>query len=138
MTIRRALVVASLASLGLYAGCKQDKPAQPAPSAQAKAPGETMAGEPVELVARHQSAENSLPYERLLGDALSGEAMLFTRADAVEAAWAVVEPVLGQAAPPALYEPGTWGPPEAERVIAPDDGWHNPAEAPMPAKSASP
>ncbi|MCC6189321.1 MAG: glucose-6-phosphate dehydrogenase [Anaerolineales bacterium] len=106
--------------------------------AQVKAPGEAMVGEPVDLVARHQSAEASLPYERLLGDALSGEAMLFTRADAVEAAWAVVEPVLGQAAPLAFYAPGTWGPPEAERMIVPDDGWHNPAEAPMPAKTASP
>jgi glucose-6-phosphate 1-dehydrogenase len=96
--------------------------------AQAKAPGEAMAGEAVELVARHQAAENTLDYERLLGDALNGDPMLFTRQDAVEAAWAVVQPVLGQATPLYEYAPGTWGPEEAEGLVE-GGGWEEPRES---------
>jgi glucose-6-phosphate 1-dehydrogenase len=98
--------------------------------AQAKAPGEAMAGEAVELVARHMAAEETLPYERLLGDAIQGDPMLFTREDAVEAAWAVVEPVLGQATPLYAYEPGTWGPREAERLVEAGEGWEEPGAIP--------
>jgi glucose-6-phosphate 1-dehydrogenase len=91
-----------------------------------KMPGEAMAGEDVELIARHQSADEMLPYERLLGDALKGDPALFAREDAVEAAWRVVDPVLGDATPVHVYDPGTWGPPEADQLIAGDGGWHNP------------
>lgn len=66
-------------------------------------------------------------YERLLTDALTGDATLFVRADAVEAAWVVVEPILGVAAPLREYEPGTWGPAEADRLAADLGGWHVPA-----------
>ncbi len=59
------------------------------------------------------------PYERLLSDAMVGDGMLFAREDAVEAAWAVVEPILGDVTPAYEYEPGTWGPAEADR---PDQG----------------
>jgi glucose-6-phosphate 1-dehydrogenase len=91
-------------------------------AAQVKAPGEAMAGEATELVARYLSADAILPYERLLGDAVEGDPTLFTREDAVEAAWAVVEPVLNPDDPPQSYAPGTWGPAEAAR-LAPPGGW---------------
>jgi glucose-6-phosphate 1-dehydrogenase len=94
-------------------------------SAQAKMPGEGMLGEEVELVARHQSADEMEPYERLLGDAMHGDQRLFAREDAIEAAWRVVDPVLGNAAPLYPYDPNTWGPAEAKH-ISPSDGWANP------------
>ena len=56
-------------------------------------------------------------YERLLGDAMAGDATLFARQDLVEAAWAIVDPVLGVSASPCLYEPGSWGPPEADDLV---------------------
>jgi glucose-6-phosphate 1-dehydrogenase len=77
-----------------------------------------MLGEDVELVAREHHPDEMPPYERLLADAMRGDPALFTREDTVEAAWEVVEPVLGDATPVHAYEPGTWGPPEAERLIA--------------------
>jgi glucose-6-phosphate 1-dehydrogenase len=96
-------------------------------NAQAKAPGEHMRADPVELVARHQSGDEMQPYVRLLGDALHGDAALFTREDMVEAAWRVVNPALDSDIPPYVYEPGTWGPEEANQLTAPDGGWHTPA-----------
>ena len=65
------------------------------------------------------------PYERLLGDAMQGDQHLFAREDSVEAAWSVVDPILGNVTPVYEYEPNTWGPPEAER-IKPPDGWFDP------------
>jgi glucose-6-phosphate 1-dehydrogenase len=94
--------------------------------ARAKLPGEAMVGEAVELVVRHVSADEMTPYERLLGDAIRGDATLFVREDGVEAAWAVVDPILGNATPVHEYEPNTWGPTEADRIIAGDGGWYNP------------
>jgi glucose-6-phosphate 1-dehydrogenase len=90
-----------------------------------KRSGEEMHGEPVELIARHQTGSDKSPYERLLGDAVRGDGTLFTQDDAVEAAWRVVDPVLQDPLPVAHYECGTWGPPEADRVIE-SGGWHNP------------
>jgi glucose-6-phosphate 1-dehydrogenase len=82
---------------------------------------------PVELSAVHYPAGDEMdPYERLLGDAMIGDAILFAREDAVEAAWAVVEPILGNATPVNEYDPGTWGPREADRLTADVGGWHNP------------
>ena len=78
--------------------------------ARVKRPGEEMVGDAVELIARHSLAGEKSPYERLLGDAIRGDASLFTRDDVVEAAWRVVDPVLHGAQPVAAYEPGTWGP----------------------------
>lgn len=86
-----------------------------------------MAGEPVELVVRESPGEGMTPYERLLGDAIRGDAMLFVREDGVEAAWSVVDSILGNATPIHEYEPNTWGPAEAAQLIAPDGAWHNPA-----------
>jgi glucose-6-phosphate 1-dehydrogenase len=94
--------------------------------ARAKLPGEAMVGEAVELLVRHMAADEMTPYERLLGDAIRGDAMLFVREDAVEAAWRVVDPVLGSKTPVHEYDPNTWGPPEADRIIAADGEWHNP------------
>jgi glucose-6-phosphate 1-dehydrogenase len=80
----------------------------------------------VELIARHHTQSDKSPYERLLGDAVRGDTSLFTHDDTVEAAWRVVDPVLHDPLPVAFYEPGTWGPPEADRVIEGDETWHNP------------
>jgi glucose-6-phosphate 1-dehydrogenase len=95
--------------------------------AQAKKPGEAMIGEAVDLVVCHQSGDEMQPYERLLGDAMRGDAALFGRQDGIEAAWQVVEPALGSPGPLCEYEPGSWGPPQADRLVAPDGSWHNPA-----------
>jgi len=85
-----------------------------------------MVGEDVELVVRPPSYDEMLPYERLLGDAIRGDSLLFVREDGVEAAWGVVDPILGNVAPVHEYEPNTWGPVQAEQIIAGDGGWHNP------------
>ena len=68
-----------------------------------------------------------LPYERLLEDAMSGDRMLFTRQDNVEAGWAVVDPVLKDYPPVIPYARGNWGPKEVEALIAKYGGWHNPS-----------
>jgi len=94
--------------------------------ARVKRPGEEMQGEAVELVARHCPGGEKSPYERLLGDAIRGDASLFTRDDSVEAAWRVIEPILGSATPLAEYELGTWGPAAAAAVVAGEEGWHDP------------
>ena len=78
--------------------------------ALAKLNGEDMRGEPVELIARHNTQADKSPYERLLGDAVRGDTSLFTQDACVEAAWRVVDPVLSGGLPVAEYEPGTWGP----------------------------
>ncbi len=90
-----------------------------------KQAGEEMRGEPVELIARHQPRGEELPYERLLVDAIRGDATLFTSDEAVEAAWAVVDPILGSEQPAYPYERGSWGPAEAQRVVT-GDTWHDP------------
>jgi glucose-6-phosphate 1-dehydrogenase len=82
-----------------------------------KVPGEAMVGERIELVAAQGLGDEMLPYERLLGDAMKGDARLFVRADGVEAAWRIVEPVLQQQTPLYIYEPGTWGPKEADDLL---------------------
>lgn len=103
-----------------------------ATGAQVKRPGEAMQGEQVELVARHLPLRGAPPYERLLRDALRGDSSLFTRDAAVEEAWRVVDPILDLPGPVPLYRPGTWGPEEAQRVLAGDDGWHDPQHETVP------
>ena len=97
-----------------------------AEGALAKIPGEDMRGEQVELIARHNSPSEKPPYERLLGDAIRGDASLFTQDESVEAAWRVVEPVLKGALPVIEYESGTWGPAEAAKLVDGGDTWHDP------------
>jgi glucose-6-phosphate 1-dehydrogenase len=106
-------------------------------NAQAKTPGEAFEGEEVELVARHLSGDARSPYERLLGDALRGDPTLFTNEAMVEAAWRVVEPVVAAGGRPLLYDPGTWGPEAADRIIAGDGGWHDPGPPGAPAAQAT-
>ncbi len=96
-----------------------------AAGARVKHAGEAMRGEDVELVARHQHGSDAPPYERLLGDALRGDAALFTRDEAVEEAWRVVDPVLDLPEPVEQYESGSWGPASA-RTMVEGDAWHDP------------
>jgi glucose-6-phosphate 1-dehydrogenase len=88
--------------------------------------GEQMHGDPVELIARHNSDSEKSPYERLLGDAIHGDTSLFTKDDSVEAAWRVVDPVLTAGTPVLEYEPGTWGPRASAEVVNDGDTWHDP------------
>ena len=94
--------------------------------ARVKRPGEQMAGEAFELVARHFVAGEKTSYERLIGDAFRGDPTLFTRDDVVEAAWRVIDPVLRNPPPVEQYAPGSWGPAAAGAVVAGDEGWHDP------------
>jgi glucose-6-phosphate 1-dehydrogenase len=91
----------------------------------AKKPGEGMSGAPVELSVVEQPMEGRLlDYERLLGDAMIGDATLFARQDLVEAAWSLVQPALESNIPAYEYEPGSWGPTQAQRVALGTQGWH--------------
>jgi glucose-6-phosphate 1-dehydrogenase len=83
---------------------------------------EQLAQEP----SRREPGNEALPYERFLRDAILGDPSLFTRDDSVEAAWRVVEPVLGSTGPVQEYAPGRWGPDAAARVVHGDKGWHDP------------
>ena len=99
--------------------------------ARRKRGGEEMKGEPVELSVLGPSAEQAHDgrlgdYERLLGEAMSGDPTLFARQDVVEAAWAIVDPVIHGPSPLYPYEPGTWGPPEAQRFPGTEDTWNTP------------
>jgi glucose-6-phosphate 1-dehydrogenase len=88
---------------------------------------ERMIGEQVELLAsRYPGAEEMDAYERVLGDAMAGDATLFAREDYVEEAWRIVDPVLKAGTPVYEYEPGTWGPSEVDERVAPPGGWENP------------
>lgn len=88
---------------------------------------EKMVGQQVELLAsRHPSVEEADAYERVLSDALAGDATLFAREDYVEEAWRIVDGVLRAATPTYEYDPGTWGPAEVDRLVVPPGGWQNP------------
>ena len=93
-----------------------------------KLPGEAMLGEQTELTVNEQVADEMLPYERLLGDAIHGDPTLFTREDGVEAAWRVVDPILDNATPVLTYKPGTWGPAKASAMPKDIGGWRNPVD----------
>ncbi len=98
-----------------------------------KRPGEDMVGERIELVAHHQRPDEMEPYERLLGAAANGDPTLFAREDAVEHSWRIVGPILGSLTPLYEYEPNSWGPPEVDRLLMPEGGWHNPTPKEVPA-----
>ncbi len=95
-------------------------------AARVKRAGEEFVGDQKELFLLDEQAGEEAPYERLLGDALAGNGALFTREDSVEAAWSVVDPVLNALPPVRPYEPGTWGPREADELAAADGGWLTP------------
>jgi glucose-6-phosphate 1-dehydrogenase len=96
--------------------------------AQVKRPGDQTVSELTELKLVHvPDGEEMDAYERLLHDAMAGDGTLFARQDAVEAAWTIVQPILGNVTPVHEYHPGTWGPAEADKLTAEVGGWHNPS-----------
>ncbi len=97
-----------------------------------KIPGDRMVGHDVELELHRQDVDDLPPYERLLGDASRGNSELFSRQDLVEEQWRIVEPILGNVTPAYSYEPGTWGPEEANQLIGNDGPWLNPKASPEP------
>jgi glucose-6-phosphate 1-dehydrogenase len=95
-------------------------------AARVKLAGKEFVGEQRELYLSEEQADEKSPYERLLSDAIIGDGALFTREDAVESAWAVVDPVLKNHPPVLPYKHGSWGPKEADKILAADGFWHNP------------
>ncbi len=95
-------------------------------AARVKRGGKQFVGDQRELYLVEEQPDEELPYELLLGDAMAGDGALFTREDAVEAAWAAVDPVLKTHHEVRPYQRGSWGPKEADAIIAADGGWHNP------------
>ena len=91
--------------------------------ARRKRAGDTMVGEPVELDALDDTTGDMAPYERLIGDAMNGQHQLFTREDASELAWRVVEQVLNLPDKPYTYQAGTWGPVDEAAKLGPPEGW---------------
>jgi glucose-6-phosphate 1-dehydrogenase len=104
------------------------------------APGEEMIGQTTEMLAsRHPQPEEMDAYERVLGDAMAGDATLFARQDYVEEAWRIVDPILKNSTPVYEYEPATWASGEGAQRVTPEGGWHNPAmetEKTLPARAA--
>jgi len=82
--------------------------------------------QPIELEFCRDSSQSIEPYDRLLSDAMEGEPLLFAREDEVEAAWRIVEPILEHPSPVRIYDPGSWGPHEAERLMHAFGGWQEP------------
>jgi glucose-6-phosphate 1-dehydrogenase len=99
-------------------------------TARAKVPGEAMIGENVRLVEHRCLSDEMEPYERLLGDALRGDRMLFGSQAGVEAAWRVVDPILKDHEPVFEYDCGSWGPAEARQVAGNAGGWLEPRHLP--------
>jgi glucose-6-phosphate 1-dehydrogenase len=95
--------------------------------ARVKRPGEERATQETELsVLRQPGGDDMEPYERLLGEAMRGDPILFARQDAVEAAWSIVDPLIQHPGPLFEYEPGSWGPLEANRLVKDLGGWSDP------------
>jgi glucose-6-phosphate 1-dehydrogenase len=95
-------------------------------AARVKLAGKEFVGDQRELYLLEERPAEESPYERLLGDAMAGDGALFTRENAVEAAWAVVDPVLKTHHRARPYKRGTWGPKDADAIIPSDGCWHNP------------
>jgi glucose-6-phosphate 1-dehydrogenase len=98
--------------------------------AHIKKPGPAMTGQNVELYVAQAQGDNMDAYELLISAALIGDTVHFAREDEVEAAWAIVDPVLKTDAAPVEYVRGTWGPPQAEDLLKGPCGWHNPGAGP--------
>ncbi len=97
-------------------------------AARVKRVGQEFVGDQQELDLFYKQSQEEIPYARLLTDVMAGNGTLFTREDAIEAAWAVVEPVLKTHHPVLPYQPGSWGPKKADALIATDGGWFNPIQ----------
>jgi glucose-6-phosphate 1-dehydrogenase len=95
-------------------------------AARVKRAGKEFVGEQRELYLSEEQAGEETPYERLLGDAMAGDGALFTREDAVEAAWAVVDPILVKHHRVLPYKRDTWGPKQADALVASNGGWYTP------------
>jgi glucose-6-phosphate 1-dehydrogenase len=95
-------------------------------AARVKRAGKEFVGDQRELYLVEEQPGEETPYERLLGDAMVGDGALFTREDAVEAAWAVVDPILKKHHRARPYQRHSWGPKEADAIIASNRGWHDP------------
>ncbi len=93
---------------------------------RSKKPGEAMVGQETELLATRGQSENRDAYERLLGDAMIGDATLFAREDAVEEQWRIVDPISSTDTPLFEYESGSWGPEQARRLLLNGNVWHDP------------
>jgi len=104
-------------------------------AARVKHPGKEFVGDQRELYLLDEQPGEEGPYERLIEDAMAGNPALFTRQDTVEAAWAAVDPILKHHRPVVFYEKGSWGPKEADALIAPDGFWHNPVLRPAPGQA---
>ena len=118
-------------SIGNYVRFRLSPQVVIAIGARAKRPGEGMGGRPVELSVVDERKEGEPgerlgDYERLLGDAMNGDSTLFARQDVVEAAWAIVDPILHGPSPMFEYEQGSWGPPQADKLVADIGGWNGP------------
>lgn len=98
-------------------------------AARVKRAGKEFTGEQRELLLNEEEANEDSPYQRLLADAMSGAGALFAHEASIEAAWTIVQPVLDNPHPVRPYQPGSWGPPEADALIAADGVWHNPQAA---------
>ncbi len=127
---------------------KADKPSRPnyfrfrlgpdvaiALGARAKEPGEAMIGREMELNLVHRHGDEMEAYERLIGDAMIGDNALFARQDSAEAQWRIVDPILGIETPLCEYEPGTWGPQEADSIAKNVGGWRNPVFSAAPERA---
>ena len=99
--------------------------------AHVKKPGPAMTGRDVELYVAEQQGDDMDAYEVLISAALIGDTAHFAREDEVEAAWAIVDPVLDQRTSPAEYLQGSWGPAQAESLLQGPCGWHNPGARPQ-------
>src|SRR5262245_36993365 len=89
-----------------------------------KVPGDELAGEEIEMLATQDRAKEEMDaYERLLGDAMKGDATLFARQDYVEEAWRIVQPLLQEGGQVHEYGPGTWGPRRVDQLVSPSGGW---------------
>jgi glucose-6-phosphate 1-dehydrogenase len=96
-------------------------------SVQARQPGKQdtqPAG--LDLLFAEELGEAPEPYERLLSDAMQGKARLFAREDSVEETWRIVQPLLETPGDPERYQPGTWGPARASKLVAGYPRWHGP------------
>jgi glucose-6-phosphate 1-dehydrogenase len=93
---------------------------------RAKLPGEALVGENLELFVRNQRGDEMDAYERLIGDALHGDATLFARQDEVEAAWRIVDPILANVGAVWQYAIDSWGPAQADAMLQSHGGWHCP------------
>ncbi len=117
-------------SMGNYIRSRVSPNVTIALGARAKQHGEKMIGRPTELSVVEEPEQGQAgrmeAYERLLGDAMMGDPTLFARQDVVEAAWAIVDPVIHGPSPMYPYEPGTWGPREADALTADVGGWNTP------------